>query len=68
MAKSDKPASSEPSKMTVMLFQLEDSDEIEDQVPPSPKSKKPSASTPRQPKVLELDLKAGAKPLRQYLE
>jgi len=128
MAKDKKPETApKPSKMTVMLFQLEGSDETlqegfrtinnaidklanpvvrvlppsaakalasarngdeaESQVldaefeeasndpsdsPASPekvaKSKSSGASTPRQPKVLDLDLKAGSTPLREYLD
>jgi hypothetical protein len=122
LAKNEKPVSNKPSKMTVMLFQLEGSDETMQEgfrtinnaidklanpvvrvIGPSPakslappengagsaalavdaesvdvtdegdetptersKSAKPTA--PRQPKVLDLDLKAGTVPLRQYLE
>lgn len=122
MAKNDKPVSNKPSKMTVMLFQLEGSDEtlqegfrtINNAIdklanpvvrvvggPPPvpsllastngadsdartldaevvdegtdaegtpverPKPARSSPSVPRQPKVLDLDLKAGSVPLRQ---
>ncbi len=124
MAKNEKPVNNKPSKMTVMLFQLEGSDETLQEgfrtinnaidklanpvvrvIGPSPSVKglptskngeegglrvhdaevveeteesadtpqeRPKAarsvSAPRQPKVLDLDLKAGSAPLRQYLE
>jgi hypothetical protein len=122
LATNEKPTSSKPSKMTVMLFQLEGSDDtlqegfriinnaidklanpvvrviasgnralpaakngdenaapvleaevvdeeevLEEQPIERPKTSR-SATAPRQPEVLELDLKTGAKPLRQYLE
>jgi hypothetical protein len=122
VAKNEKPVSNKPSKMTVMLFQLEGNDETLQEgfrtinnaidklanpvvrvIGPSPTLKglplsktgddntsglidaeaveetdeaeetpderlKPPRTAPRQPKVLELDLKAGTVPLREYLE
>ncbi len=125
MAKNEKPVSAKPSKMTVMLFQLEGNDETlqegfrtinnaidklanpvvrvigplpgakgalsqpkngddpaatvidaevveeedqaEEMAAESPKAKR-GAATPKQPKVLDLDLKAGSQALRPYLE
>jgi hypothetical protein len=124
MSKSEKPISNKPSKMTVMLFQLEGSDETLQEgfrtinnaidklanpvvrvIGPSPahtlppskngdegetpvvdaefaeaaaeaqetatdraKATRSTTRAPRQPKVLELDLKVGSVPLREYLE
>jgi hypothetical protein len=125
MAKQDKPANNKPSKMTVMLFQLEgndetlqegfrtinnaidklanpvvrvitqppnrslatgkngadenaapvvdaeivdDDEEVEEAPADRSKATPKAPSVPKQPNVLNLDLKAGSVPLREYLE
>jgi hypothetical protein len=124
LAKIEKTVSAKPSKMTVMLFQLEGSDEtlqegfrtinnaidklanpvvrvigpaqpkaslapskngdvpaaevvdaevVEDdteteEAAAEPAKPKKGTAAPKQPKVLDLDLKTGSKPLREYLE
>ncbi len=123
MAKNEKPVSNKPSKMTVMLFQLEGSDETlqegfrtintaidrlanpvvrviasqqfkglpaskngddnggdvleaelveesgeAEQVPVERAKPVRATGVPRQPKILELNFKAGTVPLRTYLE